>query len=373
MRVRQNTRVGVVIGILVLATAAAMAQTGAPAADPVPYTEQEITFTNGSITLAGTLTLPRSKGPFPAVVLLTGSGPQNRNEELFGFKPFQVLAHHFARQGIAVLRYDDRGVGGSTGRISDSTTEDFAADALAAVALLAAREDIRPSQIGLLGHSEGAIAAAIAASRSNELAFIVLMAGSAIRGDEILRAQAGDIARAGGADPAALERILAAHRRLMDAVAANEGDAVLNERIRVLARAQIDAMPEAQRAMVGNIDKLLDAQMPAQLAAMRTPWFRFFVRFDPASALAKVTCPVFAAFGERDLQVPSGTNRAPLEAALTRAGNARVTVKVYPDANHLFIASKTGHPSEYATLEKRFVPGLLEELSGWIRSQADKR
>jgi pimeloyl-ACP methyl ester carboxylesterase len=339
---------------------------------PPPYREEEVTFANGSVTVAGTLTIPPGRGPFPAVVMITGSGAQNRDEELFGFRPFRVLADHLARHGIAALRYDDRGIGGSSGSVADSTTEDFAADALAGLDLLGRRAEIDAARIGLLGHSEGATAAAIAAARSPRVSFVVMMAGTALRGDEVLRGQAADLARAGGATDEAVARILAEHRRVTDAVRAGAPRAELAEAVRALSRAQIAAMPEAQRQAIGDPDKAIERTLDAHLASVQSRWFRYLLDFDPASALARVTCPVLALFGALDLQVPPAANRAAAESALQRAKNRWVTVKVYPDANHLFIGAVSGHPSEYPTLEKRFVPGLLEDVSQWILQGARK-
>lgn len=345
----------------------AIALAGAANAAAQSFTEREVTFTNGPVTLAGTLTIPAGPGPFPAVVLLTGSGPQNRDEELMGFKPFKLLAEHLATNGIAVLRYDDRGVGGSTGKISDSTTEDFAADALAGVSMLAALPEIRAKQIGLAGHSEGAVAAAVAAAQSPAVAFIGMLAGTAVPGDEALRKQANDLARAGGADDAQVEKILTEHRRLTEGLKANVPDGQMREIVRALARAQIEAAPEAQRKMITDPDAFVASMLDRAVASVNTRWMKAFVALDPAKSLARVSCPVFAAFGGRDIQVPVDVNRPALEQALTKAGNTRVTVKVYADANHLFQAAKTGLPAEYATLEKQFVPGLLDDLTSWIR------
>jgi pimeloyl-ACP methyl ester carboxylesterase len=321
------------------------------------------------VTLAGTLTLPAGRGPFPAVVLLSGSGAQNRDSEILGFRPFKLIAEHLSRTGIAVLRYDDRGVGGSSGSIAESTTDDFSGDALAAVRLLAARPDVQASRVGLVGHSEGALTAAIAASKSRDVAFIVWLAGSGVRGDEVLRQQAHDLARAAGADSETLGRILAAHKRLLQSVQEGGTPDEITAITRTLARAQMETLPEAQRKAIPNIDTAVEAMLPAQVAAMRSRWFRSFIFFDPATALEKVTCPALVIFGDRDMQVPPALNRPPVEAALARAGNRQVTSKVYPEANHLFQAAKTGHPSEYASLPKAFVPGLLDDIAAWIAAR----
>lgn len=351
----------------VLVLAAALTRL-AHAQQPTPaYQDEDVTFNNGDIKLAGTLTLPSGKGPFPAIVMLTGSGPQNRDEELLGFRPFKLIAEYMAQRGIAVLRYDDRGVGGSTGSIAGSTTEDFATDALTAMAFLAKRPEIDRLHIGLVGHSEGAIAAAVAAARSKEVAFIVMIAGTAVRGDVVLRHQAEDLSRANGADDPAVAKILEAHRRVTDAIRTGAPETELKEAVAGLARAQIAAAPEAQRQMIGDVDAFIARIIDQQVKALTSPWMRFFISFDPAAALAQVSCPVLAIYGGRDMQVPVTLNRSPLEQALAK--NQRVTIKVYPDANHLFQTAKTGLPAEYAVLEKQFVGGLLDDIRTWIGEQ----
>ncbi|OFW11261.1 MAG: hypothetical protein A3H96_25615 [Acidobacteria bacterium RIFCSPLOWO2_02_FULL_67_36] len=340
----------------------------APARVPPPYREEEVTFANGPVTLAGTLTIPEGKGPFPALVMVTGSGPQNRDEELFGFKVFGVIADYFTRRGVAVLRYDDRGMGGSTGSLATATTADFAGDALAGLALLAGRPEIDRAHLGVFGHSEGADVAAIAAARSPNVAFIVMMAGMALRGDAVLRRQAEDSARALGGTDEQVTRILAAHQQLMDAVRTNAGPDALAPALRALMQAQIEGRSAANRQGMGDVNAFIDKALPAALAQNQNTWIRFFVGFDPATAFAHVKCPVFALFGEKDTQVRPDLNKAPLEAAFAQGGNTRVTVKVYPEANHLFVKAVTGQVWEYPTLEKAFVPGLLDDLVAWVSS-----
>jgi pimeloyl-ACP methyl ester carboxylesterase len=361
---------GGVKGSFRLARKGAEAAGPSPAPEPLPYREEEVSFSNGDVRLAGTLTVPFGEGPFPAVVMLTGSGPQNRDEELFGFKPFRVIADHLTRHGVAVLRYDDRGVGASTGSTADATTEDFAADALAALAHLAARPDIDAKRIGLLGHSEGALAAAMAAARSPRVAFIVMLAGTAVPGEQIVRAQAEAIARAQGATASHLATLRAQQDLLFKAVRTGDGWDALAASARALGREQIEALPDAQRRAIADPDQAIDAAIEQQLAAARTRWYRFFIDYDPAQALAGVTCPVLALFGSLDLQVPAEMNRRALAAALARAGNRDVTIKTYEGANHLFIKAVTGSPAEYPTLEKQFVPGLLDDVTSWILARA---
>jgi len=361
----QRYRRFVVSAGLTLGLAAALA---GQAPTTAPYQEEEVTFTNGDVKLAGTLTLPPGK-PHAAVVLLTGSGAQNRDEELFGFRPFRVLADHLAKAGLAVLRYDDRGVGGSTGSIPASTTHDFARDAIAGVGFVKTRLGLQTS-VGLLGHSEGALAAAIAAVETRDVAFVIWMAGSGERGDAVLRRQAEDLSKAAGGSDATIAQILAAHRALTDAIRAGADRPSIVSALRALVRAQLELAPAAQRQAITDVDAFVNKMADANAAGMLSPWFRAFVAYDPTDTVAKVSCPILVLFGERDMQVPPTANRPPIEAALTAAKNQNVTTKVYPEANHLFIKSVTGNPSEYPSLEKTFIPGLLDDVTSWILRHA---
>ncbi|MEZ5316196.1 MAG: alpha/beta hydrolase [Vicinamibacterales bacterium] len=337
----------------------------ARAQPPPPYPTHEVTFSNGDVTLGGTLTVPEGPGPFPAVVMLTGSGAQDRDEDILGFKVFRVIADHLTRHGVAVLRYDDRGVGQSGGSVPASTTEDFAGDALAAVALLRARPEVAADHVGLFGHSEGASVATIAAARSTDVAFVVMLAGPGQRGDLTLRQQAADGARALGADEAAVAKVVAAHAAALDAVRADAPRDELVAKITALIDAQIDTLPAAQRTAIGDRDAYVRSLLPRSLASMSNRWMHFFLDFDPTVPLGRVTCPVLAIFGSLDAQVPPAQNREPIERALS--GNPRASIKVYEGANHLFQRARTGLPSEYGALDKAFVGGLLDDVTAWIR------
>jgi uncharacterized protein len=338
----------------------------APSTPPAapPYRIELLEAKNGDVTLAGTLTRPETSEAVPAVVLITGSGAQNRDEEVFGFKVFATLADHLTRQGIAVYRYDDRGVGQSTGTFATATTEDFAADALAAAAKIRTLPGVDPKRVGLVGHSEGGMVAAMAAARSPEVAFVVMLAGTAVPGDQVLRQQARDLAIAGGATPEQVEHIVAAHRAATDAVLRGASVEYQARLVRTLVEAQIDAAPSEQLAALGDRAAFADKAAKAGTAQMMSPWMKYMLAFDPAEALRKVTVPVYAAFGALDIQVPASLHEAPLRAALKH--NPRVTVATYPGANHLFQRATTGHPTEYATLEKAFVPKLPDDLAKWI-------
>ncbi len=335
----------------------------------VPYKKEEVVFEDDSIRLAGTLTLPPTPGPHPAVVMITGSGPQNRDEELFGMKPFKLIADHLTRNGIAVLRYDDRGVGGSTGNNDQSTTADFAKDAIAAVHFLQKRSDINPRQIGLCGHSEGGIVAPLAASQSSDVAFIICLAGTGVDGEAIILAQSELIMRANGATTEGIQRELSLTRRVLDAVRAGKDLGELRKEIREAADQEFHVLPEEQRKAIANKDEYLDNVVAVQMNRLQSPWFRYFIAYDPLPALEKVKCPVLCLFGGRDLQVPAELNKEKMEDALRKGGNTDYTFKVFPEANHLFLEAKTGNPKEYETLKKEFLPGFLDTISTWIHKR----
>ncbi len=337
--------------------------------EPLPYKQKEVSFQNGDIKLAGTLTLPPTQGPHPAVVMITGSGPQNRDEELFGFKPFRIIADHFTRNGIAVLRYDDRGVGGSTGNTSQSTSEDFAGDVLAAVKFLQSRSDINPKQIGLCGHSEGGLVAPMVAARSKDVAFIILMSGPGVSGEKILLAQAALIAKADGATQAQLKETAQFQKQMFDAIRTGQGMDELKAGIRKKALAELANMTEEQRKAIIDREQFVNTMIEAQLKAVGTPWMKHFLDYNPALTLEKVSCPVLALFGELDLQVPAEENKLAMEKTLKKGGNKDYTFKVFPKANHLYLTAKSGSPSEYAGLKKEFVPGFLDTMADWIQKR----
>jgi pimeloyl-ACP methyl ester carboxylesterase len=324
---------------------------------PFPYEVSEVTYANGPITLAGTLTSPSQGGPFPAVVLISGSGPQDRNEEVMGHKPFLVLADHLTRAGIAVLRVDDRGVGGSSGSVSEATSQDFAGDVLAGVAFLKSRPRIDAKRIGLIGHSEGGIIAPIAASRSGDIAFVVMLAGTGVPGDEVLRHQMSRIARASGMDEGKLRTILDEQDKLLSLVEAGADDKAVREQLRKLLSAQLG------EAASGS---MLEDGVNQAMLQMGSPWFRFFLQYDPRAALRNVRVPVLVLNGELDLQVDPAQNVPEIRKALEEAGNKEYTVTVLPGLNHLFQKAGTGSPLEYDAIEETMNPAALDAVREWI-------
>jgi pimeloyl-ACP methyl ester carboxylesterase len=335
---------------------------------PLPYREEEVAYDSApGVRLAATLTLPPGRGPFPAVVLITGSGPQDRDESIAGHRPFYVLADALTRRGIAVLRADDRGVGGSTGSVGGATTsEDFATDALAGVRFLAARPDVRDDAIGLVGHSEGGLVAPLAATRATPEAraieFLVLLAGPGVPLGEILAAQQSLILGAQGAPATMIDKNSQVLERLI-AIALEEPD---RERataaMRTVLTNSIATLPDAVRPAA-------TAQVEAQVQQMSSAWMRFMLAYDPLPALRSLEIPVLALFGERDLQVPPAQSKAPLEAALQAAGHPASRVVELPRLNHLFQAAATGAPAEYATIEETMNAAALELIGSWIVEQ----
>jgi len=338
-------------------------------AEAKEYREEEVTFDNGDVTLAGTLTLPEGAGPHPAVVLISGSGAQNRDEEVFGFKPFAILADHLTKQGIAVLRYDDRGMGGSTTGTADDTSETYASDVQAAVDYLKGRSEIAATQIGLVGHSEGGIIGPIVATQGGDIAFLVLIGSTGVPGKELLPAQVGAIALASGATEEETKAAVALEERVIAAVLTGEGMNQVKSELVEQYRDAAEEMTEEQRKALGDVDAWANRVVQAQLDQMAIPWMTFFLTHDPAATLEKVDVPVLALFGGKDAQVPAEMNETAMKAALAKGGNTDVTTKVFPEANHLFQAAGTGSPNEYTELEPEFLPGFLDTISEWILAQ----
>jgi pimeloyl-ACP methyl ester carboxylesterase len=355
-------------GAAAAAARAAATASAAPVAPP-PYKEESVTFQAGTVTRACTLTLPVSSKPSPAVVTITGSGAQNRDEDIVGFKVFQVIADHLTRHGVAVLRCDDRGVGGSTGSVAQSTTADFADDTLAGVKFLQARPEIDKARVGLIGHSEGGIVAPMLAARTPDVAFIVLMSGSGLPGEQILYAQSELGGQAAGQPAENAKRNQEIQRKMFAAVHTGKGWDEVEAVLRSETKAGIDALPETQRKAIGDADTFIAGQIKGQLDFVRSPWFKFFLEFDPATVLDKVRCPALVLFGEHDVHVAAGPNRAAMEKAFARSGFKNYRVEVFPRANHLFQDSPTGSVAEYGMLKKEFVPGFLDLITTWIGEQ----
>lgn len=327
---------------------------------PFPHAVEEVQFDNPDapgVRLAGTLTKPAGEGPFPCVVLITGSGPQDRDETLFDHKPFAVWADALARAGVASLRYDERGVSKSTGLFSSATSDDFASDAKAAVRFLRSRSDVDPKRIGLMGHSEGGLIAAMVAAGNPDVAFVVLLAGTAVPGRDILVLQSRLIAEAEGASPEEARKASELNDRLAGAILSEEDREKAEQAAAEALRAALGDVPESERAAV-------EAARRRQIAQLNTPWMRRFLVLDPRDWLRRLTIPVLAVWGENDLQVPPAQNLPAAREAL--AGNPRAELKVLSMLNHLFQLSATGKVSDYAKIEETVNEIALREVVGWI-------
>jgi hypothetical protein len=328
---------------------------------PFPYTSREVEYDNaaGKIRIGGTLTLPPGSGPHPVVLLITGSGPQDRDETLFGHKPFLVIADHLTRRGIAVLRVDDRGVGKTGGDPATATVEDHVTDVEAGVAFLKAQKEIDARRIGLIGHSEGGLIAPIVAAKSSDVAFIVSLAGPAVSGAELNPLQVGALLAAQGVPAAVIAEIVAGQKKLMELLVRDAPEAELRAALKELAKVAVKAAPgadpddvEAQKATGVELSRLL------------SPWFRSWAKLDPAPHLGKVRVPLLLLIGEKDLQVPADVNIAKAKAAA--AGNATFRAEKLAGLNHLFQSAKTGAVEEYVALPETFNLGALTLMTDWL-------
>ena len=331
---------------------------------PFPYDAEEVAYENGNVTIAGTLTLPPGDRKVPAALLISGSGALNRDLELFGHKPFLVLADHLTRLGVAVLRVDDRGVGGSTGSTSRSTSRDKAADVLAGVRFLGGHGRIDPERVGLIGISEGGLVAPLALNRVDPgtVAFAVLLAGPGVPGGDLLRRQLRRIAAANGATAEMIEELAALQGRALEIIGAGMPPAEAEAALREVVAEQLAASPETAQLTGEALESAVSAAVESNL----TPWFRFFIRYDPRPALGGLAVPTLALFGGKDTQVDADQNQSAMEAAFAASANRDITVRRFPDMNHLFQTAGTGSPAEYGMIEETMAPEALETISGWI-------
>ncbi len=338
---------------------------------PYPYISDEVNFKNekANVTLAGTLTLPEKGSNFPVAILITGSGPQNRDEELLGHKPFLVISDYLTRNGIAVLRYDDRGVAKSTGDFKAATTADFATDVESAIAFLKTRKEINKKEIGLIGHSEGGVIAPMVAARSKDVAFIVMLAGTGIPGDKLLLLQQELIAKIDNAPEAELIKSLKLNAELFNLVKNSKNEEKLEDDLSGVVKKSIDS-DDFIKVPAGTTE---EAFINATIKPLTTPWMQYFIKYDPAPALSKVKCPVLVLNGSHDLQVPPSANLPAIEKALKKGGNKNFTVMELPGLNHLFQESKTGAPSEYTDIEQTFSPVALDAMTKWIWKEVRRK
>ncbi len=320
---------------------------------PYPYIEEQARYGNPEtpdVILDGTFTKPSSGGPFPAVLLIPGAGRQSRDESTAGHRPFLVLADYLTRRGIAVLRVDDRGTGQSTGKFDTSTTEDFASDAEAGVHYLMNRADVDQKHIGLIGHGEGGIIAPMVAVKMPQVAFVVLLAGTAVPGEQVLLAQTERGEKTAQLDQPHIDADKKIGTILYDMVREGKTEADLRKALAKLPKKDQPYIDQWQR----------------QLHHLEAPWLRFFLSYDPAPTLEKVKCPVLALEGEKDMQVVPDQNVPAMKAALARGGNRDATVQILPGLNYMFQTAATGLGWEYASIQETISPVALNLIGDWI-------
>ena len=334
---------------------------------PYPYYTEDVKFTNTveNISLAGTLSLPQKEGKFPVVLLISGSGQQNRDSEILGHKPFLVIADYLTRNGIAVLRYDDRGVGQSKGDPTMSTSADFANDARAAIEFLRTRKEINPKKIGIIGHSEGGLIAPIIAANDKNIAFLVLLAGPGVAGDVLLVDQNYEVGKLQGLNEEQLQQAKQTNQAIYNIVKA-EGDlAAIKNNLTAYFQSNIDQIPEAERPSKTEIDETLKQEVDGIV----TPWLRYFITYNPKENLKKVKCPVLLLNGEKDIQVTAQLNTKGITEALKEGGNKKVKLQIFPGLNHLFQHCTKCTVEEYSQLDETFSAEVLKTISDWIHLQ----
>lgn len=331
--------------------------------EPFPYLSEDVIFENkkDNISLSGTLTFPKKEGVFPVVVLIAGSGPEDRNEEVFGHKPFLVLSDYLTRNGIAVLRYDKRGIGKSTGNYQTATSADFASDAESAIKYLQTRKEINKKKIGLIGHSEGGLIAPMVASENKSVAFIVLLAGPGLNGEQVLLLQEQAIGKSSGMAGEDLKKQITENKNEFDIITKVNKEIEMKKELSSYIQSELpDSLAQNQKEQVVN----------QKLKILASPWFVYFLKTDPATYLKEVKCPLLALDGSKDLQVLPEQNINAIKTALAKGGNEKVTTEILPGLNHLFQECKTGLPGEYGSIEQTFSPSALSIIKDWILKQA---
>ncbi len=335
--------------------------------EPYPYHSEEVSFLNKAegINLSGTFTRPKKEGQFPAVVLVSGSGPQDRDETIMDHKPFLVIADYLTRRGIAVLRYDDRGFGKSAGNFTSATTNDFASDAAAAIDYLQNRPDVHANQIGIIGHSEGGIIAPMVSEMKKPVAFVVLLAAPVLPGYDLLLLQNETIRRQQGNTEEEISTSLAIQRKLLKIVKEEQDSRKASEELRKHLLAAYDSLPAGVRRS-GDASQ---AVISGQLAQLLSPWFRNFVSYNPAASFSSLNKPALALYGTKDVQVPAKENAGALTQIITQHNKSNIRVEVLEGLNHLFQPAGSGLPDEYNRIETTIAPEVLELMSDWIKEQ----
>jgi len=336
------------------------------------FHEEEVYFINRSVKLGGTLTLPDTLNKYPAIILVSGSGAQTRDEEIFDFPIFKTMAEYLTLKGFAVLRYDDRGIGESTGKISESTLNDFADDVISAVKFLSERKDINAKQIGIMGHSEGGIVASLAAEKSKDVSYIILLAAPGTDGSSLIIEQTKNILKVSGAPDSLIKAEIKKALVIHNTVIKDEGWDKLRIELFEQAKERFEKAPSTQTSSIENKEIFIANMVENQIEGYKSKWLKSFLSTNPQTVMNKVTCPVLALFGDKDSQVNAATNSKNIISALKKAKNKNYEIKIFPNANHLFQQAKTGLPNEYQKLKKEFIPGFLEYITKWLTKTTAK-
>ncbi len=319
---------------------------------PFSYDVSEVVFSNDSAHLAGTLTSPQGAGPYPAVLLISGGGAQDRDATILRHKPFWVLADYLTRNGIAVLRVDDRGAGKSKGNRSQATSEDYAKDALAGVEYLKSQVRIDAQKIGLIGHSEGGMIATLTAAKSPDVAFIIMLGSPGLPGREYQIQYEESTGKSLGLPPKIIESKRELQEKVISLIEQETDISLLEQKLRKLLKDKNPGMP-AERIEAG-------------VKRFSSPWFRFSLQYNPAQALEKINCPVLALFGEKDVQVPPAGNAEAMRRILAKSNNPASAVEILPNLNHFLQTCETGSPVEYGKLEETLSPKAMGKIKDWI-------
>jgi pimeloyl-ACP methyl ester carboxylesterase len=336
-----------------------------------PYREVEVGYhnTTAGVSLVGSITIPQSKGLHPVVVLIAGMGPNDRNSRTyFGRKPFQVLADHLTHQGIAVLRYDKRGVGKSTGTFDTTvTSKDFADDVMAGIEYLKTRPDIDVQQIGLIGHSEGGMIATMVAAQSKDVAFVVMMGGAVATTPEASIEHTALQLCADGATEEIINRDRAIRQKVLDIVTQEKNSELAEQQALEVIEQYWLKLPEAlQQESTKLLFAFTITNAAARIKLFNSPWYRFFLSYSPADSLTKVTVPVLALNGEYDWISSPRITFPVIAKALSEASNSDYTLVTLPKHNHSLQTCLTGSITEYATIQESISPVALKMMSDWI-------
>lgn len=324
---------------------------------------KDIEFFREKTKFSGTITAKDTLKKHPAIVMITGSGPQNRDEEIMGFKIFKIIAEYLSENGYVVLRYDDRGVGKSKGKTDTATTYTFALDALEAVNYLRQQSYVNSEKIGIFGHSEGGVAAIMLASQFPKLIdFIVLMASSTVQGSEVINSQIAAISKIAGKTDTEINDVIAFQNTLYELLNRNADLDEIKTLIKEYTIKAINALPEEQKKYITDIEQYADGQATMQSMQVNSNWFKYFIKFNPVKDIENLQCSVISLFGGKDMQVITEINKKSLDESIKKSKAKYYSCEVFPEANHLFQAAGTGSPDEYYGLKKEFVPGFLEHI-----------